>query len=203
MLNYAESLSYWYLRLNGFFPITNFVLHQPKGEGQSSDCDILGIRMPETRETISNDSQNLVSCDPILFNGCEIDLDNDTIGVIVQVKSGEYSRTDIDKSFSEENIYYSCNRLGFFSEREVRKYSKELEMKKCVRKGNKVVVKVLITTIRHQRKYNNAWNITLEDADRFIKLRFKKYSGPKSSARMYFSDQLIQYIAWCSGCEPE
>ena len=26
-MNFAEQLVYWYLRLNGFFPITNFVLH--------------------------------------------------------------------------------------------------------------------------------------------------------------------------------
>ena len=37
-MNFAEELVYWYLRLNGFFPITNFVLHRdegyPSGEGR-------------------------------------------------------------------------------------------------------------------------------------------------------------------------
>ena len=28
-MNFGESLAYWYFRLNGFIPLTNFVLHRP------------------------------------------------------------------------------------------------------------------------------------------------------------------------------
>ncbi len=31
-MNYAETLAYWYLRLNGFFPLKNFVLHSSRLE---------------------------------------------------------------------------------------------------------------------------------------------------------------------------
>jgi hypothetical protein len=27
-MNSSEELAYWYLRLNGFFPLTNFVIHR-------------------------------------------------------------------------------------------------------------------------------------------------------------------------------
>ncbi|MDV6376422.1 hypothetical protein [Deinococcus arenicola] len=50
-MNYAEKLAYWYLRLNGFFPLANFVLHN-EGERRGSDSDVLAIRMPHTDERI-------------------------------------------------------------------------------------------------------------------------------------------------------
>ena len=34
-MNFAEQLVYWYLRLNGYFPITNFVLHQVQNTGRA------------------------------------------------------------------------------------------------------------------------------------------------------------------------
>ncbi len=35
-MNYGETLAYWYLRLNGFFPLRNFVLH-PVHESAGDD----------------------------------------------------------------------------------------------------------------------------------------------------------------------
>jgi hypothetical protein len=46
-VNFSEQLAYWYLRLNGFFPLTNFVLHHHgTGERHSSDADIVAVRFP-------------------------------------------------------------------------------------------------------------------------------------------------------------
>jgi hypothetical protein len=49
-MNYSETLSYWYLRLNGFFLLRNFVLHPPYINGrdyeQVADSDLLAIRFP-------------------------------------------------------------------------------------------------------------------------------------------------------------
>jgi hypothetical protein len=47
MLN-AERLAYWYLRLNGFMTIDNFVLHDKskKGIAHRTDADIYGVRFP-------------------------------------------------------------------------------------------------------------------------------------------------------------
>jgi hypothetical protein len=35
-MNYGETLAYWYLRLNGFFLLQNFVLH-PIAESEGND----------------------------------------------------------------------------------------------------------------------------------------------------------------------
>ena len=40
MRNYGEELAYWYLRLNGFFLIENFVIHNQEHEN-GSDVDML------------------------------------------------------------------------------------------------------------------------------------------------------------------
>jgi hypothetical protein len=45
-MNYGETNAYWYLRLNGFFLINNFVIHRTDEIAYSSDIDILGIRLP-------------------------------------------------------------------------------------------------------------------------------------------------------------
>jgi hypothetical protein len=52
-MNFSESLTYWYLRLNGFFPLSNFVLHRRNIEDRpSADTDLLAIRFPHVFEQI-------------------------------------------------------------------------------------------------------------------------------------------------------
>lgn len=42
-MNYGEELAYWYLRFNGFFPISNFVVHRSSGIKRTSDVDVLAV----------------------------------------------------------------------------------------------------------------------------------------------------------------
>ena len=53
-MDYGEDLAYWYLRLNGFFPLTNFVNHRLKEKDikYPSDCDVLAVRPPHVFEDI-------------------------------------------------------------------------------------------------------------------------------------------------------
>lgn len=46
----AECLAAWYFRLNGFFTITNFVLHPSRRGSQRTDADIVGVRFPYRSE---------------------------------------------------------------------------------------------------------------------------------------------------------
>lgn len=49
----AESLAYWYLRLNGFLTVESFILHPDSTEsktGKRTDADIVGIRFPDRDE---------------------------------------------------------------------------------------------------------------------------------------------------------
>ena len=46
----TEHLAGWYFRLNGFFTITNFVLHPSRRGAQRTDADIVGVRFPYRSE---------------------------------------------------------------------------------------------------------------------------------------------------------
>ena len=49
----TEALVYWYLRLNGFLTITNFIVHPDQGRNQETDADILGVRFPYRAENLN------------------------------------------------------------------------------------------------------------------------------------------------------
>ena len=49
-----EHLAYWYLRLNGFLTIPNFVVHPDTGRDQRTDVDLLGVRFPYRAELAPN-----------------------------------------------------------------------------------------------------------------------------------------------------
>lgn len=51
-MNWSEELTSWYLRLNGFFPLTNFVVHRQQNVLYRSDIDVLAVRPPHVFEEI-------------------------------------------------------------------------------------------------------------------------------------------------------
>jgi hypothetical protein len=48
----AETLGYWFLRLNGFLTIPNFVVHPDVGVNQATEVDAIGVRFPFRREPL-------------------------------------------------------------------------------------------------------------------------------------------------------
>jgi hypothetical protein len=103
-MNYAEEYVFWYLRLNGFFPITNLVIHKSSQIKYTSDCDVIGVRLPYVYEEIGGKPEDW---DPVLRDLYEPGF---TIGAICEVKSGDY---DLKKIFQANNVEYSVGRLGF------------------------------------------------------------------------------------------
>jgi hypothetical protein len=53
MIN-AESLAYWYFRLNGCLTITNFLIHPETTRDSSTEVDILAVRFPYREENLRN-----------------------------------------------------------------------------------------------------------------------------------------------------
>ena len=50
----AESLTYWFFRLNGFLTIVNFVVHADQRGESGTDADILGVRFPYRAELFNH-----------------------------------------------------------------------------------------------------------------------------------------------------
>jgi hypothetical protein len=45
-----ERLAYWYLRLNGFLTIEDFIVHDEEGGFQRTDVDLMAVRFPNRKE---------------------------------------------------------------------------------------------------------------------------------------------------------
>lgn len=197
-MNYGETLAYWYLRLNGFFPLRNFVLHplheSTSDDNQTADCDLLAVRFPHVYEEIGGQSGDWDS----RFNTWGFSLDEDIIGLIVEVKTSPNAvSARIERnSFRGSRLSQAVQRMGMFAREETTSITDELLCNPIsTKQGPYRIGKLLFS----QQEMGGAWlNITLQESEQFIRARLHKYSDPKRQARMFFPDELMQYLAWKS-----
>lgn len=195
MTNYGEVLTYWYLRLNGFFPITNFVLHdvhQRENRKYSGDCDILAVRFPFVSEKIRG---KYLDWDQDFFRDLGSTSDR-AIGLIVQVKTGQFDQTDLLKSFSKETLAYAIKRIGLVAESEVP--SLVAELNDCAKLSKDDFLLAKLAVIGRPLNDSNERPFIIKDIheiDEFIRDRIKEHELTKRADRMFFSDPLIQYLA--------
>lgn len=91
-MNYGEEHAYWYLRLNGFFPLQNFVVHRHGGNELRSDVDVLAVRPPLVYEEIGGQQGDWDQ-----FLAAHVPLDC-VLGVVCEVKTGYPSGDPILKA---------------------------------------------------------------------------------------------------------
>ncbi|SRR6266851_2698574 len=195
-MNYGETLAYWYLRLNGFFPLRNFVLHplheSAGDDDQTADCDLLAVRFPHVYEEIGGQSGDWDS----RFRTWGFSLEEDIIGLIVEVKTSPNAhRSTIERnSFNQNRIRQAVQRIGMFMLEDTGDIARELQNTAVTTKRGPYRLGKLLFS---QRAMRGAWlNITLQESEQFIRDRLHKYSDPKRQARMFFPDELMQYLAW-------
>jgi len=177
MENYSEELGYWYLRLNGFFPIGNFVLHSIKDDETekmyNADADLIAIRPPNALEEIK---------------GVELRLDSKIVSedeklqyiyVYCEVKTSTY---DIPKLFPAERIEYVKKRCGLLT------HANSTDIRRSDLK------QVLIAIKKKDGLPEKITFIHLNDVISFIKNRFKDYDEYKYPSRMFFKSSLIQFL---------
>ncbi|WP_046215907.1 hypothetical protein [Paenibacillus wulumuqiensis] len=189
--NFGEELTYWYLRLNGFFIVNNFVLHR-NSERQTSDSDLLAVRFPHVQEDIGGQASDW---DENFFNLMDrrtnIKLDRKKIiGVICEVKTGNGFRSD--SIFEPHNLRKSFGRFGFTDELD--KYN-DLEHNPIIEFDNYQVAKFLISRQRKNPR-EDCFHIKMIYMRKFIQQRMEKYQQRKMGDRMFFDSSLLQYIIW-------
>jgi len=181
-MNYGEEYAYWYLRLNGFFCLPNFVIHRFGDVRDSSDCDILAIRPPHVFEEIGGkpDDWDHKLQEQLYFRR--------TIGVICEVKTGGYSTKEL---FKPEHVNYCLGRLGFVPRDHVAAVGKDLASRKAVDiAGNYQVCKLLIA---NGGDPDGVFLFcALESVIKFLRARVAKYGKEKYRDRMFFSSILFQ-----------
>ncbi|MED0673763.1 hypothetical protein P4S95_26750 [Aneurinibacillus aneurinilyticus] len=147
MLNYGEELVYWYLRLNGFFLIDNFVLHQEQGGSRTSDSDLLGVRFPYVSETFGGQENDW---DEKLFGKVD---KNKILGFICEVKTGlDFRRGDL---FRPDNVLKSIRRLGFTENIDL--YSEKIINNDTVSIGEYEIYKVLFSRKKESEPLSIDW----------------------------------------------
>lgn len=195
-MNYGETLAYWYLRLNGFFPVSNYVLHRGENTiARSADCDILAARHPHVHEEIGGlpddwDRRITAIC-PNIFQK--------TLGAIVEVKTGVYTgqmRHNIQTSFSPARTSYAVKRLGFFPSDQTNVICEHLNTHPHFENDTHCIVKLLIADIPEIPELL-VHQVRLEDVDGFISQRFERYQQ-KFPDRHFFPSDLMQYMIWKS-----
>jgi len=204
MSNYAEELVYWYLRLNGFFPLANFVYHRlPHPDAQAiynSDADILAIRSPFYRETIfaGEDEKDLVSDDWLQA------LNGKWIGIIGEVKGSPNVRMeDVARAFSPERLRVAIMRIGLLPNEIVDATVADMANRNRFLFGEgeeTILFKVLFAdtpTLNQNVMHSPSWmTIGLKEMDNFIRRRIRKYPDQKSGGRYFFPSSFFQYIVW-------
>jgi len=181
--NFGEELVYWYLRLNGFFLINNFVLHH-NNEGRTSDSDLLAVRLPHVYEETGGRQEDW---DPLLLSHFD---SGKIMGIICEVKSG--LRFDTNKIFQDFNVKKSVQRIGFTSNE---LDYQEIYHNSMVSFGDYQIAKLLVTRKIHNPK-NDCLHIKMVHIRNFLRKRMHKYMDRKLGDRMFFSSSLLQYLIW-------
>lgn len=196
-MNYGETLVYWYLRLNGFFPLVDFVLHRhDETITHSADCDVLAVRHPHTYEVIGGQTTDW---DPKL-SAMGISLCDRIIGIIVEVKTGHDStdsRENIRRSFGNNRTRYAVQRLGFWPQENTAHIADVLNTEVSYQDDTFQVFKVLVADNMPPVEQPEKWKqLSLKDVEKFIVERFKKYQDQKHPDRLRFPSDLMQYMIW-------
>lgn len=186
-MNYGEELGYWYLRLNGFFPLRNFVIHRCKRKRieYRSDLDIVAVRPPHVFEEIGG---QLEDWDPYLKGKLDF---TRYIGVLCEVKTGRFKKEDL---FPEPYLRTGVERLGLVPRTRVDEAVRALE-KESGFLGNgarKRICKLLVSPDEHQAA--SYLNRSIGQVEDFILNRVEKYADEKYASRMFFPSPMFQLL---------
>ena len=205
MANYAEQLAYWYLRLNGFFLIQNYVYHQIQEEeenrGYNADADLLAIRPPYYYEEIPHLEQDergrlQYLRAPLTSDGWLDEFDGRWLGVVVEVKGSEQTRAqDINNAFSRGRLQVALNRLGLIGNVD------DAVIYLMEHPGYDFNFGSIIKLAFSERVLDGLWmTIPLQQANQFIIDRMTSAQNylAKSGSRYFFPSELIQYMIWSS-----
>jgi hypothetical protein len=183
-MNYGEELVYWYLRLNGFFPINDFVVHKSSSITYTSDCDVLAVRPKHVYEEVGGKPEDW---DPHLAD--ELGFADHFVGLVCEVKTGAY---EDDKLFRSEHIGYSIARLGLWPLGDIPGITAGLAYKPCVGMNGMLVGKLLVTD--DDNKNGPFLFRSVNQIEDFINDRVERYTSRKYKDRMFFHSDMFQQM---------
>ena len=199
-MNFGETLAYWYLRLNGFFPLTDFVLHRDEETIEhSADTDLLAVRFPFVYEEVGG---QLDDWDNNRFTDWGLDLNRKIVALIVEVKTGKNNpayRDNIRQSFSRDRLLYGIHRMGFWQRIRTDEIASDLSLASIYHDAvlGVSIAKLLIAVRfpQNEQLLPCCLKLRLDEAEEFILARVDKYPQ-KQADRLRFPSDLVQYLIW-------
>ncbi len=176
----AEDLAYWFLRINGFFTIQNFIIHPESGFMQRTEVDILGVRFPFRKESVSQDNWMR---DFSLFEEC-----NKQFFILAEVKSGICNLNDPWTDESKGNMQRVLRAIGFYKDDILESVANDLYALGVHENDDSKISLLMIG-----KEKNNSFNVSkpavsqilFEDILKFIFKRFTDYPAQKSSHQQW------------------
>ncbi len=170
----ADSLAYWFFRLNGFLTITNFVVHVERRGETGTDADILGVRFPFRAELFERpmpdyeEFTKVTSCPYIS---------------IAEVKRGLCNLNGPWTSPERRNIQRVLQAIGAIPLEDVDLVAKDLYEHGCYKNSNCYISLICIGESMNpdiRRRYPFVPQILWSEVKSFIYQRFLNYRNEKS-----------------------
>jgi hypothetical protein len=166
----AEILTKWYLRLNGYFTIDNFIVHNPDiiSNGivsNSTETDVLAIRLKHSREIAG---ELHIANDEMLLNGLLSNLDF----VIAEVKTGDEKKPNkVWRNNNKEAVKYIIRFSGIIeSEEEITRVAEKLLIERIYEKKDRSyrIRLIIFSETKPNKNWENVTHIFLEHIVDFI-----------------------------------
>lgn len=171
----SEALGYWYLRLNGFLTIPNFVVHPDSGSEQGTDVDVLGVRFPYRKE---NRGRPMMDSEQFRRHR------DKTYVALAEIKTGVCKLNGPWTQPELENMQRVLSSLGMFLPHEIEFAAKTIYETGHFKNQLYYVSMVCFGAeprAEYEERYPEVPQILWREVKEFIFERFQKYRNEKSS----------------------
>lgn len=182
-----ERIAYWYLRLNGFLQIDNFVVHPAIYGGQRTDADLIGVRFPHRAERLIDNAHDVMEDD----EGA-LQLSPEKIDVIIaEVKAGRCALNGPWTNAEARNIQRVLAAIGCLPEHQIEPAAAALY--ECASYDGRRDLRIRLVLFGRERdteiatRYRGITQVTWATALTFIQKRFVRYSRQKAQADQWDS----------------
>lgn len=172
MTSNPERLAYWYLRLNGFLLLEDFIIHPDVGSDQRTDIDLLGVRFSHRAENCirpMQDDPKITQCNKL----CNV--------IVTEVKKGQCALNGPWTNPEDLNIHRILNAIGCFPKSKINIAAKNLYKSGCYQCGDVSCQLVAIGDSSGNIVIPNVPQILFADIIEFIFRRFRNYQKQKAS----------------------
>ena len=175
-----ERLAYWYLRLNGFLLLENFLVHPEIGTMQRTDADLIGLRFLHRRENAllpMEDDPLVCQCSQLLNV------------VIAEVKTSGAGRLNAPwRESDRENIQRVLRAIGCIPEAHIEPAAADLYPRGRFESDQCLIRLLTFSETRNRQLPDGVVQVIWDHALTFMHGRFKVYRNQKSSDPQWPAD---------------